>query len=111
MATARNTPQDELATYADQAARLLKNLANTHRLSVLCALVSSGRELSVTELLNAIPLSGSALSQHLARLREDNLVTTRRDSQTIYYRVVEGPALKIIKVLQQHYCSTAQEDD
>lgn len=94
----------ELSHYADPAARLLKNMANKHRLCVLCALASQGKEMSVAELHGFIPLSASALSQHLARLRADQLVSTRRDSQTIYYSLVDGPALQLIQVLQQHYC-------
>ena len=93
----------ELARHADSAARLLKALANPHRLQVLCVL--GDEELSVGELNERIPLSQSALSQHLKVLREDGLVTTRRASQTVYYRVAPGPAMGVIEVLHRHYCS------
>ncbi len=70
---------------------------------ILCML--SEGELSVTELNEMIDLSQSALSQHLAKLRADNLVTTRRESQTIYYAIVEGAAKNIINALHEHYCA------
>ncbi len=96
---------DDMAQHADSAARLLKALANPHRLLVLCVL--GGEEMSVGELNQRIPLSQSALSQHLKVLREDHLVTTRRASQTVYYRVSPGPATDVLDVLHRHYCSPA----
>lgn len=91
-------------SHAESAAELLKSIANPHRLTVLCVLAGRGTEMCVSELNACIDLSQSALSQHLARLRRDGLVHTRRDSQTIYYTVAAGPALQLIQVLQQHYC-------
>lgn len=85
-----------------QAVELLKNLANESRLQILCTL--AGKELSVGELNDKIPLSQSALSQHLKRLRDDGLVTTRRESQTIYYALTKSHALKIIETLHDIYC-------
>ncbi|MFW6093146.1 MAG: ArsR/SmtB family transcription factor [Pseudomonadota bacterium] len=93
----------ELSGHADAAARLLKALANPHRLQVLCAL--GDQELSVGELNARIALSQSALSQHLKVLRDDGLVTTRRASQAVYYRMAEGPAREVIQVLHRHFCS------
>ena len=87
---------------AAHAAELLKNLANESRLQILCALAAA--ELSVGELNAGIPLSQSALSQHLKRLRQDGLVSTRRESQTIYYSLAHSDALKIIEVLHEIYC-------
>lgn len=87
---------------ATQAAELLKNLANESRLQILCVLAAD--ELSVGELNARIPLSQSALSQHLKRLRQDGLVTTRRESQTIYYSLARSDALQIIEVLHKIYC-------
>ena len=75
---------DELAVHAAAAARLLKLVANERRLLILCRLASAG-EASVGELARIVGLSQSALSQHLAKLRRDSLVRTRRDAQTIYY--------------------------
>lgn len=95
---------DDVRQNVDLAANLLKNLANPHRLMVLCVLAGNDAEMSVSELNSSVDLSPSALSQHLARLRADKLVSTRRDSQTIYYSIVEGPAMQLIQVLQQYYC-------
>lgn len=98
----------ELAEHAAAASRLLKALANPHRLLVLCMLGEG--ELSVGELNERVPISQSALSQHLAVLRADGLVETRRESQTIYYGVVRGPALDVIRVLHAHYCARASRN-
>lgn len=84
------------------AAALLRALSNQRRLLVLCVLAEG--ELSVGALNQRIPLSQSALSQHLAVLREEGLVETRRESQTVYYRLAGGPAVDLIKVLHGHYC-------
>lgn len=100
--TIRSIDPADLAGHADDAARLLKALANPHRLQVLCVL--SEQELSVGELNARIPLSQSALSQHLKVLRDDALVTTRRASQTVYYRLADGPARDVIQVLHRHFC-------
>ncbi|MBE2210206.1 MAG: winged helix-turn-helix transcriptional regulator [Xanthomonadaceae bacterium] len=89
--------------HAGEAARMLKALANEKRLLLLCQLVEG--ECSVGELNARVDLSQSALSQHLAVLREDGLVTTRREAQTIYYAVAEGPARDILKTLHDIYCA------
>ncbi len=93
---------ESMKEHALEASRLLKALANESRLMVLCSLCE--REMSVGELNARVPLSQSALSQHLAVLRRDGLVTTRREAQTIYYSVVDGPAAKIINTLHGIYC-------
>jgi DNA-binding transcriptional ArsR family regulator len=95
------TPE-QLQANASQAAGLLKMLANEKRLMILCALING--ELSVSDLNAQVPLSQSALSQHLAALREAELVSTRRDSQKIYYRLNGDAAVRIIEVLQSIYC-------
>ena len=95
-----------LAAYADSAAGLLRAMANPHRLQILCVLGEG--EMSVGALNERIPLSQSALSQHLAILRDDGLVATRRESQTIHYRVKPGPALDVIRVLYGHFCGTVR---
>lgn len=89
--------------HASEAAALLKALANDQRLLVLCALL--GQSLSVGEINDRVPLSQSALSQHLAVLRAAGLVGTRRQSQTIYYALAPGPALKIMEVLYEAFCA------
>jgi DNA-binding transcriptional ArsR family regulator len=95
-------PTDAMQDHAEEAASLLKAMANPHRLLILC-LLGEG-ELSVGTLNERIPLSQSALSQHLAVLRADGLVATRREAQTIYYSVQPGPALDVIRSLHAHYC-------
>ena len=88
---------------ADQAAaELLKAMANPQRLRVLCLLVE--REMSVGEINALVPLSQSALSQHLAVLREKNLVATRREAQTVYYSVADGTVHDVIEVLHRNLC-------
>ncbi|MDR3372473.1 MAG: metalloregulator ArsR/SmtB family transcription factor [Ancalomicrobiaceae bacterium] len=80
----------------------MKALANRYRLMTLCEL--SKGELSVTALNQRLPLSQSSLSQHLARLREDELVATRRDAQTIYYRIADSNVERVIELLWELYC-------
>ncbi len=93
-----------LAANADVAANYLKVLANEHRLLILCHLAEEG-EMSVNELADAVGLSQSALSQHLARLREDNLVAFRREAQTLHYRVTDRRAVRVMGVLKQIFCT------
>lgn len=93
---------ESMREHAADATRLLKALANEKRLMLLCLLVEGER--SVGELNARVELSQSALSQHLAVLREDGLVTTRREAQTIYYAVAPGPAQQVIATLHDVYC-------
>jgi ArsR family transcriptional regulator, virulence genes transcriptional regulator len=95
-------PLHEMRKHAQDAAALLKALANENRLMIMCALVSE--ELCVSELNAKVPLSQSALSQHLAGLREARLVTTRKEAQTVYYRLAGTEAIQVIAVLQAIYC-------
>ena len=101
--TANQTRPADMTAHAAEAAQFLRALANPHRLQVLCELAE--RELSVTALNARIGLSQSALSQHLKVLREDGLVATRREAQTVYYRMTRGPALEVIQVLHRHFCA------
>ena len=94
----------EMHSHAGDAAQLLKALGNEQRLLVLCNLL--GGPLSVGELNERVELSQSALSQHLALLREAGLVDTRREAQTIYYSLPPGPVTRVMAVLQEIYCST-----
>ena len=89
---------------ATEAVTLLKSLANESRLMIMCVL--SEGELSVGQLNKRIKQSQSALSQHLAVLREQGLVKTRRESQTIYYRLADSPAMSVIELLHDSYCKT-----
>lgn len=91
-----------MAAQAEVAAELLKTLGNPQRLRILCLLVEGER--SVGEINQQVPLSQSALSQHLAVLREQGLVETRREAQTIYYSLVDGPARVLLGTLHELYC-------
>ena len=93
---------EAMAAHAHDAAQLLKALANENRLLILCRLAEG--ELSVGELNARVPLSQSALSQHLSVLRRDGLVGTRREAQTIYYSLADGPAMSVINTLHGIYC-------
>ncbi|HNP36711.1 MAG TPA: metalloregulator ArsR/SmtB family transcription factor [Woeseiaceae bacterium] len=89
---------------ADEAARLLKLLGNAHRLQIMCLLVNG--EMTVGQINERLgSLSQSALSQHLARLRESDLVSTRRDAQSIWYGLAAGPSQRIMQALYDIYCS------
>lgn len=100
--TLRGLDFDTMQQHAAEAVLLLKGLANESRLMIMCVL--SEGELSVGELNRRIHLSQSALSQHLGILREQGLVATRRESQTIYYRLADTPALTVIEQLHAIYC-------
>jgi len=107
-AARRKKPDDEksMADFerkAVDAAGLLKLLANENRLLILCRLVLA-RELSVNELAEAVGLSQSALSQHLAKMREDGLLATRREAQTVFYRIADPNAARLLALLKDIYC-------
>lgn len=87
---------------AGEAAALLRALSNEKRLMILCQLGEG--ELSVGQLLPLVGLSQSALSQHLAKLRDEALVSTRRDGTTVFYRIADPAVLKVIAVLAEIYC-------
>lgn len=95
-------PRD-MARHAADAARLLKALANEHRLVILCQLVPG--ECSVAELLDRVPLGQSALSQHLAILRRDGLVRSRREARTVFYALSGYAAPRVLSVLYELYCA------
>jgi DNA-binding transcriptional ArsR family regulator len=87
---------------AEEAARLLSALGQSKRLMALCYMMEQER--SVGSLAEAVGLGQSALSQHLARLRDLGLVATRRDGQTIYYRLASDNARRLIELLYELYC-------
>jgi len=91
-----------MQTNAEDAAGLMKMLSSPARLMVLCALVS--HEHTAGELEELVGLSQSAVSQHLARLRLENLVKTRRDGQKIYYALNNESAKRVIETLHSIYC-------
>lgn len=92
----------QLAESAGRAAKLLRVLGNEKRLMTLCQLADG--ELSVGEIQGRIGLSQSALSQHLALLREQGIVVTRRQAQTIFYRIEDPAALRLVQVLAELFC-------
>jgi DNA-binding transcriptional ArsR family regulator len=93
---------EEMQTQAGKAVGLLKALANENRLLILCHLQE--RELSVGEINDSLGLSQSALSQHLAILRRDGLVTTRKAAQTVFYSLKSEEVRAVISVLHGLYC-------
>ena len=100
MATAITMLEEKAA----EVAGVLRVLANEKRLLILCLLIEEG-EISVTPLAERVGLSQSALSQHLARLREDGLVATRRESQVLYYRVADDSVRRLLEHLYEIYCA------
>lgn len=94
---------DDMQASAGAAEELLKALANRHRLMILCQLI--GGERSVGELAAFLDLRDSTVSQHLALLRKDGLVSTRRQGQTIWYAVASEPARRIVETLYQVFCA------
>jgi len=100
-----NVPMD-LATFtakADGVAALLKAMGNGRRLMVLCKLVEHG-EMTVTDLAREVALSQSALSQHLAKMRDEGLVAFRREGQTLWYRIADPRTEALLATLYQLYC-------
>lgn len=96
-------PVEEMERHACEAAQFLKLMANPHRLMILCHLLD--QELSVGQLNEHLPnLSQSALSQHLAVLRHSNLVSTRREQQTIYYTLASREVQAIMAELYEQFC-------
>ena len=88
---------------AAQAAAILKLLANESRLLILCRLAMA-LEMSVNDLAEAVGLSQSALSQHLAKMREEGLLSTRREAQTVFYRIADPNAARLLALLKDIYC-------
>jgi ArsR family transcriptional regulator, virulence genes transcriptional regulator len=87
---------------ATQAASLLRALASERRLMILCQLVDGER--SVGEIQPLVGLSQSALSQHLKVLREEGVVATRREAQTVWYRIADPAAVKVVSTLAEIFC-------
>jgi DNA-binding transcriptional ArsR family regulator len=98
----RNASRD-LKAKAGQVADLLRTIANDRRLLILCRLVECG-EATVGQLADDVELSQSALSQHLARMREEGLVAFRRDAQTLWYRIADPRVEDLLATLHRLYC-------
>ena len=95
----------DMLAAADEACGLLKALANRHRLVIICQLIEQER--SVGELAALLKIRDSTVSQHLALLRKDGLVTTRRDGQTIWYAIGSPEARELVRTLYRTYCAPA----
>lgn len=104
-----HTEIERLAEQSAEAATMLRALANQQRLLILCHL-SAATEMSVSALQGRMELSQSALSQHLARLREEGLVTFRRDAQTLIYRMADERASRLIGLLHELYCPSLEPE-
>ncbi|WP_113632758.1 metalloregulator ArsR/SmtB family transcription factor [Pectobacterium peruviense] len=98
-----NSDREFMQDGAVKAAALLRAIGNENRLLVLCLLIEHN-EMSVGTLLEHIPLSQSALSQHLAKMREEGLISYRRESQTLYYRIENHDVEKIVATLKALFC-------
>ena len=101
-ATARLINLEQIQANAKRASTLLKAMSNQHRLLILCQLVPG--EKCVGDLEDIVGLSQSALSQHLARLRRDELVSTRREAQTIFYSLAGEETSAVIETIYGLYC-------
>ena len=88
---------------AGTAASMLRALANERRLMILCLLIAD-QELSAGELADRVGLSQSATSQHLAKMREEGLITFRREAQSVHYRIADPSVKRIIATLKEIYC-------
>lgn len=88
---------------SSQASELLKSLGNPVRLMIVCQILNSER--SVGELADFLKVSQSTVSQHLALMRKDGIVSPRREAQTIYYSICSPPAKAIISALYELYCA------
>ena len=91
---------------ADEASALLKAMSNRHRLLVLCRLLDG--EKSVGQLAQFLGIRDSTASQHLALLRRDRIITSRRDGQTIWYRISSDPVLSVMQALYDTYCANSR---
>ena len=100
---AMRTKMTELEARAGAVAGTLGALANDKRLMILCELVESG-ERTVGALAKTVALSQSALSQHLAKMRDEGIVTYRRDAQTLWYRIADERIERLLGVLHELYC-------
>lgn len=99
----RRMDLSSLTANAGHAASMLRALANERRLMILCLLIEAG-EMTAGELAEGVGISQSALSQHLAKMREEGLVTFRREAQTVHYRIDDADVKRLITVLKNIYC-------
>lgn len=103
-----SNPQ-QFAQQADAAAEFLRTLGNAHRLQILCLLAGEG-SLSVGQIQQHTTLSQSALSQHLAKMRDEGLITYRREAQTLYYSIGDDRVWRMLEALQAIFCPPDESD-
>lgn len=101
--TTQDFSAQAFAEQSKRAAEFLRTLGNPNRLQVLCLLIEHG-ELSVGQIHRFGTLSQSALSQHLAKMRDEGLIAYRRDAQTLYYSICDDKVAKIVMVLKENFC-------
>ena len=101
---------ERLERQAEQVAGVMKSLSNARRLLLLCKLAEAGR-MSVGELARAVGLSQSALSQHLALMRDDGMVAFDREGQTLFYRIADARVEALLGTLYQLYCTPPAAKD
>lgn len=97
---------DDLRDSAEGATQLLKAMANPDRLVILCTLAEE--ELCVGDIEHKLGIRQPTLSQQLARLRADDLVSTRRDGKVIYYRLASGDVERVLELLYELFCAPAK---
>lgn len=97
------TDLKKMKAKASDVAALLRALGNERRLLILCTLIGA-KECTAGQLAEAVDLSPSAASQHLARMKEEGLVTSRREAQTIYYSIADPDLVRVIALLKEIYC-------
>jgi len=95
--------ESDLEAKAEEVSKLLAALANPRRLLILCKLADAG-EMTVTQLVDAVGLSQSALSQHLALMRSLGLVGTRKEGLNVHYRILDQRAFDLMQSLERIYC-------
>jgi ArsR family transcriptional regulator len=103
------TIAEDMAPRATLVAGFLKGLANPHRLMILCELADGER--SVSQLIAATGMAPTSMSQHLARLRNEGIVSVRRDHRTLFYTIGHPATGALMQVLRAHFCAPAQPPD
>lgn len=103
-----NQHNQSIAAKAAAAADFLRTVGNPHRLQVLC-LLAEHDEMNVGQIHRHISLSQSALSQHLAKMREEGLIGYRRDAQTLYYQLRDGRIVRLLQLLQELFCQPDED--
>ena len=97
---------DEVKSKAKEVSQFLKGLSNPQRLMILCLLIE--KEHSVTELIEAINIPQTSMSQHLSKLKKDGLVDFRRDHRTLYYFIKDKSVIRVMTVLHEIFCSSKE---